>query len=296
MIRLRQAAASAGVPASESAVPDDGTSGSSVATRRKNRNGIQVITRAAHVLQALEARPEGLSLGEIASKVGLPRSTVQRIVSALAAERFVMSARPDGGVRLGPALLRLASHAKLEAVEVARPHIRALSERIRETVDLAILDGAELLFIDHIVAPRRLRLVSAIGIHFPLHCTANGKAFLAAMSDAEVQRLVGTHLKPYTRHTITSLARLISELETVRASGIAFDREEHTLGISAVGTSVRDAAGVMTAISVPMPTSRFSEQEKEVAAALLACRDRIQRELGTSRAPSTAPPRKRARK
>jgi len=251
--------------------------------RSKARNGIQVIARAAQVLRALEGVANGLSLGEIASRVGLPRSTVQRIVNALADEQLVMAASPTARVRLGPGLLRLAANAKLEIADIARPHIRALSEQLRETVDLSVLDGTEAVFIDHVVAPRRLRLVSAIGVHFPLHCTANGKAFLATFDDDHVRRVLGPRLRAYTRHTITALARLIRELQAARRAGVAYDREEHTEGISAVGCVVKDEWGNMLAVSVPMPTTRFREAEQKVARALLDCRRNIEAVLKVRR-------------
>jgi len=249
--------------------------------RKKPGSGsIQVIARAAQVLRALEGTQQGLSLAEIASRIHLPRSTVQRIVNSLANEQFVMAASPGARVRLGPALLRLAANSRLEIADVARPLIRALSERLHETVDLSVLDGAEAVFIDHVVAQRRLRLVSAIGVHFPLHCTANGKAFLAALDDAHVRRLVGRSLARRTRASIVTLSHLFKDLAKIRASGISYDREEHTAGICAAGTVVTDRFGNMLAISVPMPTSRFVGQERSIERELLQCRREIEKALG----------------
>ena len=82
---------------------------------------IQVITRAAKVLRALEGEANGLTLGQIAQRVGLARSTVQRIVDALREEQFVIAASPTAGVRLGPALIRLAASASVNFDQVTRP-------------------------------------------------------------------------------------------------------------------------------------------------------------------------------
>src|SRR3954453_6750523 len=90
-------------------------------TLRAERGGIQVIARAAAILRALEDEPAGLSLGQIARRVALARSTVQRIVAALAAEKLVMSASPSGRVRLGPTIQRLAAAARTDFVALARP-------------------------------------------------------------------------------------------------------------------------------------------------------------------------------
>jgi DNA-binding IclR family transcriptional regulator len=123
-------------------------------------------------------------------------------------------------------------------------------------VDLSVLSHSRALFIDQVVAPHRLRAVSAVGAAFPLHCTANGKAFLAALPPPRLAGLSG-NLDRLTPHTITEPAVLERELEQVRADGVAYDREEHTAGICAVAAIVRELAGIPLAVSVPMPAQRF---------------------------------------
>ena len=148
-----------------------------------SKSQVQVIARAAAILRVLEEQEAGLSLGQIAQRVGLARSTVQRIVNALAAERFLISASPTGRVVLGPALLRLANNVATSFTAVARPYLLQLSSDLKETVDLAAIKKDRLIFIDQVEGSHRLRTVSAIGEAFPLHCTANGKAYLATLDD-----------------------------------------------------------------------------------------------------------------
>jgi DNA-binding IclR family transcriptional regulator len=119
--------------------------------------------------------------------------------------------------------------------------------------------------VDQLPAPHRLRAVSAVGVAFPLHCTANGKALLAAMTDEQCRALLPARLERLTPHTITGRAALLAELDRVRRDGVAFDREEHTEGICAVGAAVVDAAGPAAAISVPVPTPRFRGEEDRYA-------------------------------
>ena len=138
-----------------------------------------MIARAAAILRALEDEAAGLSLGQIAQRVNLARSTVQRIVAALEAEKFLIAASPNGRVRLGPTILRLAASARTDFVAVARPYLVQLSNELKETVDLAVVKKDHLVFIDQVIGSQRLRTVSAVGETFPLHCTANGKAYLA---------------------------------------------------------------------------------------------------------------------
>jgi DNA-binding IclR family transcriptional regulator len=233
------------------------------------KSQVQVIARAASILRALEDAAPGLSLGQIAQRVNLARSTVQRIVSALETEKLVIAASPHGRVRLGPAILRLAASVRTDFVTIAKPFIAKLSHDLRETVDLASVKGDHMVFIDQVIGSQRLRTVSAVGDAFPLYCTANGKAYLATLSDEEIEALIGRTYEARTPKTITGLAALIEEIRSIRRLGVAFDREEHTLGICAAGIALRDFHGNTVAISVPVPTQRFKDQQKDIAERLL---------------------------
>jgi len=238
------------------------------------RKSIQVISRAAAILRALEKHPNGLSLGEISRLVDLPRSTVQRIVDALDHESLLIAASPTHGVRLGPTLLTLAAATRFEVAELMRPMLEAIARETGESVDLAVADQDKVVFIDQLTA------VSAVGVSFPLHCSANGKAVLALMDDLELRRLrKRMKLRRQTPATITSWERLDEEIAQVRATGVAFDREENSLGISAVAVALRSPAGELACISIPVPTQRFAAKEKELAALLLAHRDAMRQKL-----------------
>lgn len=235
--------------------------------------GIQSIARAAMILRAVAARPAGIALPELAASVSLPKSTVHRIVGALAAEDLLEN--DSVTIRLGPGLTRLGAAARRPLAEVVRPALERLHASLGETVDLAVLDGPAARFVDQIAATHRLRAVSAVGLTFPLHCTANGKAMLAALDDSAALALLPRRLERLTPATITSRPALLAELARVRRDGVAFDREEHTEGISAVGAAVVNAGGggppgVVGAISVPVPTARFRGNERAYARAVRA--------------------------
>src|ERR1700754_4862887 len=142
--------------------------------------------------------PAGLSLGQIAQRVALARSTVQRIVAALAAEKLLIAASPTGRVRLGPTILRLAASARTDFVAIARPFLVKLSNELGETVDLATIRQDHLVFVDQVIGSQRLRTVSAVGEMFPLYCTANGKAYLAGLDRDAIEKLIGS---TYERRT-----------------------------------------------------------------------------------------------
>ncbi len=240
---------------------------SSLSAPETRRNGIQVVARVGDVMRALAAAPEGLGLTELAATVRMPKSTVHRLVSALELEEFVTSSS-TGKIHLGRGIARIGAATRDSLRDQARPFLLRLHQVLEETVDLSIQDGTAVRFIDHIPAPHRLRAVSAVGAAFPLHCTANGKALLATMRDEEVAAVLPSRLTSFTPHTITSRRELAEELERIRATGVAYDREEHTLGICAVGAVVRDPYGPVGAISVPVPAQRFEGNEAGLARCL----------------------------
>lgn len=246
-----------------------------------DRVGIQVISRAAAVLRVLESHPDGLSLGEIASAVSLPRSTVQRIVDALDSEGLVLAASSARGVRLGPALLSLAAATRFEIAEAAHETLLALARESGETVDLSVVDHDKVVFVDQVPGRQRLTALSGLGVAFPLHSSANGKAVLAAMSAgnrAKLKRKLA--LTAQTENTITSWEVLEREIETIRETGLAFDREENSTGISAVAMAIESPSGELAAISIPAPAQRFRENEKALAATLLKYGQELQQKLG----------------
>jgi DNA-binding IclR family transcriptional regulator len=242
--------------------------------------GIQVIARAADILRALRSAPGGLSQAEVAERVGLARSTIHRLLNALEDEGLVESDGPRGRYRLGPEIGRMADTARRGLLSSIHPMLEELSREVNETVDLSVLDRNGATFVDQVVAPHRLRAVSSVGESFLLHCTANGKAFLAAMSPLDLARAMSGNLATRTAHTITEPAALQQELERVRAEGIAYDREEHSEGICAVGTTIRGLTGVAVAVSVPLPAQRFYGRETLLRDALLTWAQRVERELG----------------
>jgi len=229
--------------------------------------GVQVIARAAEILRELRASSDGqgLTVTEIARRVELARSTVHRIIAALEAEDLVAPGPAPGHFSIGPGIARLAEHARARLRADVAPFVRRLSAQSGETVDLAVLEKSQVLFIDQAVGRRRLLAVSAVGASFPAHCTANGKALLAALSDQRLVDLLPSRLERFTENTIVRRTELLVHLGAVRDTEVAFDREEHTLGVAAVGSVIKDTSGVVAAISIPAPAGRFHERERELA-------------------------------
>lgn len=238
--------------------------------------GVQVIARAATILRVLGERPDGLTLAQIARAVGLARSTVQRILAALAAEDFVVEARPGRGARVGPGLARIAASLSSSVTELLHPRLIGLRDEFGETVDLSILAGGSAVFIDQIPGRQRLVALSAVGQRFPLHCTANGKAMLACFPPDEAAALVDKSVAAHPGHPLTNRDKLLREIAVVRRSHIGFDRGEHDPSIGAVGVAVFDTFGRPVGVSIPMPWSRFAKRRQILAKALLRFRHEMQ--------------------
>jgi DNA-binding IclR family transcriptional regulator len=250
-----------------------------VEERGQGRHGIQVIARAAAVLRILKDAPNGMSLGQIADKAGLPRSTVQRIVQALQEERLLITSGAANGVRLGPELHALAEAARYNVVDRCHPFLQTIMEETGETVDLSVFRGARMIFLDQVQGTHRLRAISAVGDAFPLTSTANGLACLSLLSEAEAHKLA---MSEWARLRLDAdLSGLDRALHAARRSGLAKDQDAHTEGISALGFAFSDPVGDLHAISVPVPTSRYESQSQIVSAALLKAKAELARIFAT---------------
>ncbi len=245
-----------------------------------DRGGVQAIARAAAVLRALSRDQGTMSLGAIASATGLPRSTVQRLVQALRQERFVdVGDASCPGVRLGPALAELASSIRVDVVRLVRPHLEALFEAVRETVDFSQAQGKQVQFLDQIVSDQELRVVPRREAALSLHCMANGKALLATMPDSVIEQFLGPKLERTTRNSIATLPELLAELAMVRSTGYAYDRQEHSYGVCAVGIGVGPVYGRHYAVSAAVPAQRFETVLPAIRTALLSCKEGIETAL-----------------
>jgi IclR family transcriptional regulator, acetate operon repressor len=228
--------------------------------------GIQVLRRAAAALDEIAAEPGRLRLVDLGERLGLAKSTARRLLVGLV-EVGLASVDSQGHFSLGERLLGFGSAAGAHVSAIFRPTIERISRATDgETVDLSILRGQRMWFVDQIESSHRLRAVSAIGVRFPLDVTANGKAALAALDDVDTQAAISR----FGPEVADGLRREIAE---IRRTGIAFDRDEHTPGISAAAIARRAASDNVVAISVPAPTERFLDKEQRIVEALRTAAD-----------------------
>lgn len=236
--------------------------------------GVQVIARVAQILRAIGNEPKGLSLTQLAQRLDLPRSTVQRIVTALVSEGLLASASPKGGVRLGPEFVRLAATSRLDLWREVEPFMQEVFNAVGETVDCAVMDGQVVRVVAVIPSQHQLRAVAETGATFPIHCSSKGKALLAEFDAETLTRMLPTKLKRLTPNTEIRRDVLLGEIDQVRMAGVAFDIEGTTVGICAVAIALWDPMGSLVAISVAVPTQRFETERAEIVRILLDVRAR----------------------
>jgi len=225
---------------------------------------VGVLTKTLHIIDLLQDSHSSLSLQEISSQAGINKSTACRLLAHLEGEKYL--GRDDkGGYCLGPKLLRLGNNFNVQAPlrERAREALWELWRVTQETVNLAVLEGLEVVYIDCLESPHDFRLVSNVGMRAVLYRTALGKAILAFLPPEQRELLVKSlRFQAFTPHTVTSPEQLNRELNAIHRSAYAVDNEESVLGLRCIAAPIVDKKGIaVAAISISGPTSRITTQK-----------------------------------
>jgi IclR family transcriptional regulator, acetate operon repressor len=225
---------------------------------------VQSLSRALKLLNALSVHPQGLSLSEVAGHVGLPNSTAHRLLTTLQNERYVRFETERSvwliGVQafcVGAAFVR-----SRDLVTIARPYMRRLMEQSGETVNLAIGDRGEVIYIAQVETQKMMRAIAGPGGRASMHCSGVGKALLAVADPVEADKLIGAmDLHRETVHTLIAAQDLQRDLEQIRARRYAVDNEENAVGLRCVAAVIYDEhSAPLAALSVSGPTARITEQ------------------------------------
>jgi DNA-binding IclR family transcriptional regulator len=205
----------------------------------------------------------------------------------LESHRLVDKNPETGRYRLGLKLFELGSKAiaSLDLRELALPHLTRVQHETEETVNFAVMDKGEVLYIAKIEPQRNLRIAAHVGHRFPAYCTALGKAMMAELPEPEVDAiLAGCEMKARTPNTITSPVVLKEELRMIHSRGYSIDDEENDEGARCVGVAVRNRKGSPVAgMSVSGPASRVTKSKvPEIAEILARSAHALSRELGNN--------------
>lgn len=247
-------------------------------------NQVRSVRRAVQILETFREQPS-LTVTELSRTLKLPKSSVFELVSTLAAEGLVQKEDSSRRYHLGFKLLELARAAgdELEVRQAAHPLIEKLRDELDETVQLTVLDGEQILYVDGCESSRTLRTFFEAGDRAPLHCTALGKAILAHLPPADTRRVLRRRsLRAFTSRTLTDPAALHRELERTAERGYSVDDMEHEEGVRCVGAPIRDREGrVFAAISVSGPAHRLKPaRDADIARRVVAVADQISKRLG----------------
>lgn len=232
--------------------------------------GTAAFSKFMHLLQLVADHPDPLTIPELSKLSGYPRPTVYRTVAALLAEGLLEEGAMTGKLALGPRLIVLASRSwsRSELRNSFSEDLKHLRDITGETVHLAILNGHQMAYIEKIESPRAVQMSSRIGTSVPLHSTSVGKAFMAAMSEPECERLLKElpdHFPAYTANTLINKEALRSHLVVTRQRGWSIDDEEQEPGICCYGAAILGRSGQPIA-AVSLSTLRFRHPEDVMGA------------------------------
>lgn len=241
------------------------------------------VRNAARLLKEFSRTDRELGVSELARRLGLATSTVHRLLATLTAEKLLE--RAPGGYRLGLALHDIGANVSphLDLHEAALPVMATLRHSTGETVQLAVLDGLESVYIDRLESPHTVRIFSRAGTRLPATTTSTGKVLLAALPAEELStRLRGWTPQRFTPFTILDEGTLRARLREIADRGWADNREESRVGVVSVGAPIHDADGlVIAALSVAAPSDRSGPAaHRRTRAAVVEAAGVISRRLG----------------
>lgn len=229
--------------------------------------------RALTLIEVLTEHNGGLTFTELQELIGWPRSSLYGLVRTMS-ERNHLSLDPrTQKYRIGVRIWEAGQAFKqgLDIADLAVPHLQAAKDRLGETVQLAVLDGVENVYIAKAEASHTLRLESFVGARLPAYATGIGKVLLAGLDEAELdRRLRYVKLKPHTATTITDMAILRNVIRETRERGFGIDNQEFTLGVCCFAVPVFDNSGrVIASMSASIPSVRISDGIEERALSVL---------------------------
>ncbi len=225
---------------------------------------IRAVDRALDILLCFSNQTPQLTMTQIAERVGMNKSTVHRLLGTLERRRFVQRNPTTGTYQLGIRLLQMA-YLTLSHNDIRRhagPFMRRLCEQHRETITLSTLDDTDVVFLDVIESPQRVKLAASTGQRMPAFSTAAGKAILAFLPDVTVNRILDRGMPQFTPNTICNKEELLHNLEPIREQGFAISIQEYEDGINAVAAPVLNEENFpIAAVTVAGPGYRLTKEK-----------------------------------
>lgn len=222
--------------------------------------------RVLQVIDAVTSSTSGLTFVQLCDSLSLPKSSAHGLLKTMVDNGYLVLGS-DRCYRLGIRVWEAGqAYARMfDLPTTAKTFLLAARDALNETVQLAVLDGHENVYVAKEDGDQRLTLVSHVGGRLPAYATALGKVLLAGLPDDELhRRLAGVRFQRFTSTTVTSSARLADELAAIRERGYAVDNAEHTPGVHCLAVPVRDHTGAtVAAMSVSVPDVRGDQNSRE---------------------------------
>lgn len=229
---------------------------------QRRHSTLSSVRNAARLLKEFSHGSREIGVTELSRRLGIGKSTAHRLLSTLADEKLLEQDPETGAYRLGLAMYELGASVSMhtDLHNACIPVIDQLANGTRETVQVAVLDGREVVYVERRDSPQTVRLFGRVGHRNDAHCTSTGKVLLAFLPPERLEQLLdGWVLTARTEHTITSLPRLRQELEAIRKRGWAENVNEVELGVASVAAPIRNGLGeVVASVSVAGPIQRVS--------------------------------------
>ncbi len=228
---------------------------------------VQSLTRGLTILERLAEVEGGMTLTDVAARVGLPASTAHRLLATLEQMGFVYQAGELGLWYVGLKAFRVGSAfvSNRDFVGESHAYMRRLVEQSGETANLAIMDHREVVFIAQVQCHEVMRMSVRLGSRLKIHASGSGKAILAGLPADALASFIGTEpLAAMTAHTITDITKLHEELSLIRRRGYSYDDEEVSSGLRCVAAAIYDEfAEPLGAISLAGPAARIGDATVE---------------------------------
>jgi IclR family KDG regulon transcriptional repressor len=226
---------------------------------------IKSLQRAIDILDLFDKQVVELGITEIGEALRLHKSTAAGLVYTLEYNGYLNQDPETRKYHLGFKLVERASTLldQIDVRQVALPYLQALIAWCDESVNLAIRDGEQIVYIERLTTTQSLGMRAKVGYRAPLHCTALGKAILSGMPRKEIEGLVVHHgLLAATPNSITDPVQFFQEMDRVRGQGFAVDNEENEIGVRCVAAPIFDHIGrPVAAVSISSPVLRFPMSE-----------------------------------
>ncbi len=231
-----------------------------MAVKDQEDQHLSSVKNALRILKSFSMDEPEKKISDLASSLGLNKSTVSRTMATLASEGFVFKDPDSKKYRLGLSILSLSGivNSNMDVYQESQSILNKLVDSIGETAHISLLDNLEVIYLQKVECNHPVRFLTHVGRRNPPYCTSSGKVLLAYADDSVVEAVINKGLNKFTKHTITDPNQLRSHLLEIRQNGFTCSLEEYHEGVNSIAAPIYDHRGRVTAaLSVVGPKQRI---------------------------------------